>query len=107
MAARSVMQSRQYSVYILASHSRRLYVGCTSDLATRLRQHRRGEGAAFCRRYRVDKLVYWEQAPTHRDALARERQVKGWSRDKKIALIEKQNLGWLDLSVDWLAGPDQ
>lgn len=101
------MQAPQYWVYILASRSRRLYVGCTSDLAARLCQHRRGEGALFCRRYHTDRLVYWEQAPTRRDALAREHQIKGWSRAKKIALIDSTNLGWLDLAADWLrpSGP--
>mgnify|MGYP001544522174 FL=1 len=95
------MQVRRYWVYILASHSRRLYVGSTSDLVMRLRQHRRGEGAAFCQRYCTNKLVHWEQAPTHREALARERQIKGWCRSKKMALIETANLGWLDLAADW------
>ena len=101
------MQIRRYWVYILASHSRRLYVGSTSDLVARLRQHHRGEGAVFCRRYRTDKLVHWEEAPTHRDALTRERQIKGWSRSKKVALIEAANLGWLDLASDWLRATDQ
>ena len=95
------MALRRYWVYILASHSRRLYVGSTSDLVARLRQHQRGEGAAFCRRYRTNKLVHLEEALTHRECLARERQIKGWCRAKKVALIEAANLGWLDLASDW------
>ena len=88
-------------VYLLASRSRRLYVGSTSDILRRLIQHRQGVGADHCRRYHIGRLVYFETARSRRDALARERQIKSWGRGKKIALIENGNLGWDDLARDW------
>ncbi|MFI5235303.1 MAG: GIY-YIG nuclease family protein [Gemmatimonadales bacterium] len=96
------MTADQYWVYLLASRSRRLYVGSTSNILRRVMQHRDGRGAEHCRKYSIDRLVYFETAPSHREALARERQVKSWSRAKKVTLIEQVNLGWRDLAVDWL-----
>ncbi|HET7024457.1 MAG TPA: GIY-YIG nuclease family protein [Gemmatimonadales bacterium] len=92
----------RYWVYLLASRSRRLYVGSTSDILRRLIQHRAGIGAEHCRKYAIGKLVYFEIATTHREALTRERQIKSWSRSKKIALIESVNMDWRDLAADWL-----
>ena len=99
------MPATQYWLYMLASRSRRLYVGSTSDILRRLIQHREGVGARHCQRYAICRLVYFETALTRRDALTRERQIKSWSRSKKIALIESANLGWEDLARDWL--PEQ
>ena len=96
------MPVSRYWVYILASFSRRLSVGSTSNILRRLIEQRTGVGAEFCRRYRIDRLVHLEEAPSRRAALTGERQLKGWSRRKKISLIEATNFGWLDLSVDWL-----
>jgi putative endonuclease len=92
---------RQYYVYILASHSRCIYVGVTNDLTKRLYYHRSAV-RGFVAKYRVYKLVYFE---THRhpmNAIAREKQIKGWVRRKKIDLIERAYAGWLDLAAGWL-----
>ena len=95
------MERRQFFVYILASHSRVLYTGVTRDLLRRVYQHRHGLMPGFTRRYRVHRLVYFEQTPSARAAFERERQLKKWSRAKKVRLIESVNAGWLDLAADW------
>jgi putative endonuclease len=86
------------SVYIMCNQARTLYVGVTSDLRGRLHQHRAGTFAGFTKRYGIDRLVFVEVFPEMVSAIAREKQIKGWSRAKKIAWIEKQNPGWDDLS---------
>jgi putative endonuclease len=93
---------RQFYVYLLASHSRTLYVGVTNDLLRRLWQHRNGEGSKFATKYRVAKLVYYETTENSYAAISREKQIKSYRRDKKVALIEANNRNWEDLSVDWL-----
>jgi putative endonuclease len=100
-AASSGMPSRIYSVYIHASRSRRLYIGVTNDLVRRVFQHRSGRPGSFTRRYRITRLVYFEQGTDIRGAIAREKQLKGWTREKKLRLIESVNAGWLDLAGDW------
>ncbi|EQD56775.1 Excinuclease ABC C subunit domain protein, partial [mine drainage metagenome] len=85
--------SRAYHVYIMASRSRVLYVGVTGNLPRRLREHRLGLLPGFTQRYRVKQLVYLESTLNVTDALAREKQIKGWTRARKIALIESQNPG--------------
>ena len=92
---------RTYYVYILANRSRTLYVGVTSNLARRLAQHRDGPATSFTRRYAVYRLVYVESTTNSRDAIAREKQFKRWSRSKKTALIDAENPNWLDLSTKW------
>jgi putative endonuclease len=87
---------RRFHVYILASRSRQLYVGVTGDLLRRLQQHRQAS-AGFTARYRVDRLVYVEAAVRAADAIRREKQLKGWRRDRKLALIESVNPAWDDL----------
>ena len=81
---------------MLASRSRALYVGVPSDLARRLAEHRAGAGHTG--RYRIDRLVYAEEHVHARDAIAREKQIKGWRREKKVALVERANPTWRDLS---------
>ena len=98
---------RAYYAYILASRSRRLYVGVTRDLVRRLAEHRAGTRPGFCRRYRIERLVYFEDTPDVRVAIAREKQLKGWGRRKKIELIESVNAGWLDLAAEWDAGAER
>ena len=89
-------------VYILTNRSKTLYVGVTSNLERRIQQHKSGsvEGS-FTRRYRLDRLVYYEQFQTITAAIDREKQMKGWLRVKKIALIVSVNPEWKDLSVEW------
>ena len=91
---------RQLYVYILASKSRRLYTGVTSDLHYRLAEHRSG-ASAFTAKYRINRLVYFEILSRPIDAITREKQIKGLLRSKKIALIESQNPAWDDLSESW------
>ena len=98
------MRPRQFAVYILASLTRRLYVGVTSNLLQRVWQHRHGSGSRHTSRYAVTRLVWYELTPNVRAAIEREKQIKGWRREKKIELIEKTNAGWLDLTTDWLRG---
>jgi putative endonuclease len=91
----------RFYVYILASRSRVLYTGVTRDLLRRVHQHRLGQIAGFTQRYHVTRLVYFEETPSARAAFEREHQIKGWSRAKKIQLIESVNAGWLDLAKEW------
>jgi putative endonuclease len=95
---------RQFFVYILASRSRTLYTGVTNDLQVRLQEHRSGE-CAFTAKYRIDRLVYWETTDNPLAAIQREKQIKGYRRAKKIALIASVNPGWDDLSGCGRAGP--
>ena len=88
-----------YHVYIMSSRSRTLYVGVTNHLARRVDEHKKGEGEGFTARYRVDRLVYCEGFEGIRDAILREKQIKGWTRARKVALIESLNPEWTDLSV--------
>jgi putative endonuclease len=89
---------RTYYTYIMASRSRVLYTGVTNDLARRVIEHRRGVNADFTSRYRVTRLVYFEEFADIRDAIAREKQIKGWKRSRKISMIERRNAGWEDLA---------
>jgi putative endonuclease len=88
---------RTCSVYILASNSRVLYVGVTSDLEHRIRQHRSKEVPGFTQRYNVTRLVWYETFPDMAQAIAWEKRLKGWTRAKKVALIEKVNPQWDEL----------
>ncbi len=95
------MDQGRFFVYILASRSRVLYTGVTRDLIRRVHQHRNAEVPGFSRKYQVNSLVYFEETSSAISALEREREIKGWSREKKLRLIESVNAGWLDLAVDW------
>jgi putative endonuclease len=99
------MATKCYFVYVLASVSRTLYVGLTGDLRRRLSEHRAGDGGHFTKRYRVHHLVYCEAYGDVRDALTREKQVKGWRRSRKIALVNVLNPRWLDLADSSLPEP--
>ena len=92
---------RQFFVYLLASKTRRLYVGMTSNLERRMQEHRSKAVDGFTSRYNVDRLVWYQAIDGAGDAVERERQVKGWRREKKVALIEAENPGWTDLARDW------
>jgi putative endonuclease len=88
-----------YFVYILASRKNgTLYVGVTRDMARRAMEHRESMVAGFTRRYGVKHLVWYEEHGEIGDAIAREKQIKGWNRAWKIRLIERQNSGWDDLA---------
>ena len=77
-----------------------LYIGVITDLAARVTQHRSGEGSAFCRRYNLHCLVHAELHATIEEAIVREKMLKAWKRDWKIALIERANPLWRDLGDD-------
>jgi putative endonuclease len=89
---------RQYWVYILSSRSRQLYVGATNDLALRLAQHRSSD-SGFTHRYRVHRLVYFEPTGNPWSAIQREKQIKAFSRAKKVQLIQSMNPAWNDLGA--------
>ena len=90
-----------YWVYILSNKTRStLYIGITDNLERRISQHRAGEIPGFARQYHCIHLVYFEQFRNVRVAIAREKQVKGWRREKKNALIAKKNPHWNDLAVE-------
>ena len=90
---------RTYQVYVLASRSRRLYVGMTGDLAARLYRHRSGQ-VPFTARYRIRRLVLVETYPDAASAIRREKQLKGWRRAKKLALVTASNPAWDDLAPE-------
>jgi putative endonuclease len=76
-------------------------VGVTNDLARRVSEHRSKAFGGFTARYNVDRLVYMEQTPSIEGAILREKQIKGWRREKKDALIASLNPDWADLTADW------
>jgi putative endonuclease len=90
---------KTYHVYILSSASRVIYIGVTNDLSRRVWEHKQKLVQGFSTRYRVSELVYFEAFGNIRDAIAREKQIKGWLRARKIALIEGFNPRWKDLST--------
>jgi putative endonuclease len=94
-----------YWTYIMASEHRTLYTGVTNDLERRLFEHRQGDVEGFTRRYNCHRLVYFEAADDPITAIAREKQIKGWVRERKVALIEKGNPEWRDLSAQWRRCP--
>jgi putative endonuclease len=88
-------------VYILTNKPRGvLYIGVTADIARRIWQHRNGLGSVFVRKYGLDRLVRAEAYPTIEEAIAREKQLKNWKREWKIALIESDNPDWEPLATD-------
>ncbi|HEY3266317.1 MAG TPA: GIY-YIG nuclease family protein [Armatimonadota bacterium] len=89
-----------FSVYIMASVSRTLYVGVTNDLQRRVCEHKAKATPGFTARYNVTRLAYHEEYDSISAAIEREKQIKAWSRDKKIALIESSNPTWRDLATE-------
>lgn len=92
---------KQYYVYIMTSRTGTLYTGMTNDLKRRVYQHKEKLIEGFTKRYNVTRLVYFEEFGNVHDAIAREKQIKGWLRRKKIDLIESLNPKWRDLSEEW------
>lgn len=90
-----------YFTYIVASRSHTLYIGVTGNLQKRVFQHKWKEHDGFTEHYNCDRRVWFETYQDIRDAIAREKQLKRWRREKKIALIERTNPAWVDLSRDW------
>ena len=92
---------RSYYVYILTNKSRTLYTGVTNDLKRRVYQHKNKLVPGFTSQYNITRLVFFEETSDVLAAIAREKQVKGWTRKKKIALIRSVNPGWRDLASHW------
>ena len=95
------MPERCYFTYIVASRSRTLYTGVTGNLVQRIFQHKQKTHAGFSATYNCNRLVWFERFSDVADAIQREKQIKGWTRAKKIALVEGNNPTWQDLSPDW------
>ncbi|MDX1347451.1 MAG: GIY-YIG nuclease family protein [Thiomicrorhabdus chilensis] len=92
-----------YFVYILTSQNNKvMYVGVTNDLQRRIHEHRSHSIPGFTQKYSIDKLVYFESCVDVNSAIAREKQLKGWRREKKNTLVEGANPDWKDLADDWL-----
>lgn len=94
---------RVYFVYILTNRKRTLSIGVTHDLEKRVFQHKQGKVPGFTRKYNVGQLVYYEATGTVRSAIAREKELKGWTRARKVRLIELTNPRWKDLYAQKLA----
>jgi putative endonuclease len=90
-----------YYIYIMTNRSKTLYTGVTNDLKRRFYEHKHKLIPGFTQKYNITVLVYFEETHDVKSAIAREKQIKGWLRSMKIALIETMNPKWDDLSTDW------
>jgi putative endonuclease len=95
------MKDHEYFAYIVSSRSGTLYIGVTNSMYRRALEHKRGEVEGFASKYHCDRLVYYEGFDDVHRAIGREKQLKGWTRAKKIALIESKNPRWEDLAEKW------
>jgi len=95
------MRDHEYFVYIMCSRSGTLYIGVTNSIYRRVLEHKRGEIEGFPSKYGCTRLVYCEGFDDVHKAIGREKQLKGWTRLKKIALIESKNPRWADLAESW------
>jgi putative endonuclease len=92
---------KTYYVYIMTSYSGTLYTGMTNDLKRRVYEHKHKLIPGYTSKYNINKLVYFEETTDVQAAIAREKQIKGWLRTKKVALIDSVNPEWRDLSTGW------
>src|SRR6185312_313271 len=104
------MREHCYFVYLMASRTRSLYCGMTNSLIRRVAEHKSGEFEGFSKSHQCHRLVYFERYQYVGNAIARERQIKNWRREKKLARIQEMNPSWADLSEEWFdqrgsAGP--
>jgi putative endonuclease len=98
---------RCYFVYFMSNESKMLYVGASNDLMKRVFQHKSKRISGFTQKYNLYKLVYFEQFGDIRAAIAREKEIKGWLRSKKVALIVPLNPHWKDLAERWFQKPSK
>ena len=97
---------RQYAVYILTNKNKTvLYTGVTNSLERRIWEHKNAEIPGFTKKYNCERLVHFELYERIDQAIAREKQIKGWIRAKKNALINERNPEWSDLAAEWFTGP--
>jgi len=94
-------RERRYYVYIMASRSLNLYTGVTDNIYRRALEHKSGEIEGFTKRYNINRLVYYEVFKYIDNAIAREKQIKAWTRAKRISLIKSKNPTWQDLADGW------
>ena len=94
-------EERRYFVYIMTNPSRTLYAGITNSIRRRTREHKEKRAGGFTARYNITRLVYYESFCDIRNAIEREKQIKSWTRAKRVALIESMNPKWDDLSREW------
>ena len=92
---------RRYCVYIMASRSLNLYTGVTDNIFRRALEHKSGKIEGFTKKYHINRLVYYETFKYIGNAIAREKQIKAWTRAKRIALIKSLNPTWQDLAEGW------
>jgi len=97
----TTVRDHEYFVYIMCSRSGTLYIGMTNSIYRRALQHKRGETEGFSNKYHCDRLVYYESFDDVHNAIGREKQLKGWRRAKKTALIESKNPRWQDMAEKW------
>ena len=98
------MRVHRYFVYILGNRGKMLYVGVTNNIRRRVWEHKtKRNPRSFTARYDIDRLLYFEEFRYVLNAIAREKEIKGWRREKKIGLIESMNHKWRDLSEGWFA----
>jgi putative endonuclease len=101
IAGMTTMKEHQYFVYIMCSNSGTLYIGMTNSIYRRALQHKRGEIEGFSSKYHCNRLVYYQSFDDVHKAIGREKQLKGWLRARKIALIESRNPRWQDYAEKW------
>ena len=95
--ANLLMEKKSFYIYILSSFKKVLYIGVTSNLSKRIWEHRQGVVPGFTKKYNIKRLVYYELFEDPITAISREKQLKKWSRGKKLKLIESLNPEWKDL----------
>ena len=95
------LAGRRYYVYIMASRSLTFYTGVTGNIFERALQHKSGTVEGFTKRYNINRLVYFEVFEHIGNAIAREKQIKAWTRAKRVALVRSTNPTWMDLADDW------
>jgi len=93
--------NKSYYVYILSSNTGTLYTGVTNNLLRRMDEHKRGNLEGFTKKYKVNRLIYFEETGNIYEALEREKQIKGWTRKKKLDLVRTLNPKFEDLAKDW------
>jgi putative endonuclease len=99
-----VSGKRTYWVYIMTNRSESLYMGVTNNLARRVYEHRQHLNPGFTTKYRIDRLIHAEPFGEFLDAIAREKQLKGWTRARKLELVAETNPELRDLGEEWF-GP--
>ena len=95
------MAEKSYYVYIMTNRSKTLYTGVTNNIIRRVWEHKHKLIEGFTKKYNITILAYYETTSDVKEALYREKHIKGWRRERKISLIENMNLDWIDLSDGW------